>query len=341
MNKSTDKNSVLDHIDLSDYPKELKIESHNDIDYRGSLIAGISIIVLIFTLLSLFLIGRYFDIYPILYILVSFFYILSIIFVIIPQTLISAKFTLRTKSTVFAREWFFNFLLLVLSFIMPIAFFPSSEDYSLGSNLLQVVYWFGMCLFFFQQNCYKRKPLVWNVKMSISSAPIVSVHSIEIKEELDGYSQRPISSEFQELDSLIPSSTNFVNKIEEFCVFLGKRGELIDWCIEESFAILYPRFIIKIPNLFKNPLFYYQLLKKVRLNEELTSVEITLSPPQISININFHDYETLNRETTFHTLCLSIIESVKKSLTAFLNNDLDAAYHELTRGRESDYPWNK
>jgi len=345
MNKSTEKKTVLDHIDLSDYPKELKNEISEDIDYRGSLLVGIQIILIFFTSLILLILNikypviffRY--IYPVFFIFGLFFYILFLIFVLIPQILIFTKITLRTKSTIFAREWLINFQVLVLIGIGLISFFPFSEDYSYGRNWLIVIFNFGIFFLFIQRKSVKRKPLFRDVKMNISQTPIVSVHSIEIKEELDGYSQRPISSDFQLLRRLIRSSSDFKKQLDNFCTFLGKKGELIDWYIEESYAILYPRFAIKFPNLRKNPLFFYHTLRRVRFNEEQTSIELTLFPPQISININFEDYETLNREPTFHTLCLNVLESVKESLIAFLNNDLEAAYNILTRGREIEPPF--
>jgi len=340
MNKETNKETVLDHINYSDYPKELKNESHNGIDYRGSILAGITIVIIILTIPILLILESHFDTIPIILILGFFLNLFVFLFIAIPEILVFAKITFRTKSSVFIREFLIAFQLPLFLCCWLLYILPLSKEYSIIKIPLMVGIILLMFFILLQDNSYKRKPLlIQKVKMGISQVPIVSVHSIEVKEELNGYSQRPISSEFRLLENLISSSSSFAENIEDFCVFLGKKGELIDWCIEDSFAILYPRFIVQRPNIFKNPLFYYQLLKKIRLNEDMTSIEITLSPPQISINIVFQDYETLNRETTFHTLCLHILESVKKSLIAFLNNDPDTAYHELTRGREIEKPF--
>ena len=92
---------------------------------------------------------------------------------------------------------------------------------------------------------------------------------------------------------------------------------------------LYPRFLTWWPTLFFKPLGMIYFLNNVRKRKNLTVVEITYDPPQISIQVSPADYEILSKEVTFHLLGQNVLKKIKESLLAFLNDDRDVAINIL------------
>ena len=263
----------------------------------------------------------------------------TFLLLLIPLISILIKITLRTKCSDFAFQLFIYLQLIPIGILGIADMVLIMEKQSIWEPS---VFWFPLVLFpgllIFQLNRIK-KPIFWNKALNNYKAPIISRQSVQIIEEQDGYSQRPVSLKFQPLKDFIPSPSSFKEQIENYCIFLGRQGELIDWHIEESFAILYPRFLIHAPNLLK-PLEFYQFLRRLFSKRNLTSIEISLSPAQISLNIAFQDYSILNREVTFHILSVNILESVTQSLNAYFHNDLEGAYQKLIGriGEDSSSP---
>jgi hypothetical protein len=99
--------------------------------------------------------------------------------------------------------------------------------------------------------------------------------------------------------------------------------------VTEDRAILYPRFLIRTPNIIKSPLRFINFMKALRSKTNLTSIEISYPTKQMFIKIAFSEYDILNREVTFHALALGILETFKMSLFAFFSNDLKSAYSLL------------
>jgi len=274
MSKSRHKFSYLDEngaYRIPKVPEELKPAINWTELLIGGILIGCLAVVSLFCLLS-----GYFLLLNTLYLMI---WLLIVILIFIPQTWILCIITKRTKSIVFTKDLFINSLIFILlSFgILGILFAYENPSFIWIPFLSQISTTCGLFLIVLKHK-FLNKPLFWDHSIKISQAPIISIHSIEIDEELDGYSQRPISSDFQALENLIPSPSDFKNKLENYCLFLGKKGELIDWHIEESIALIYPRFITQTPVLLK-PLFLYQLLKRLRTKEDITSIEISLSPP--------------------------------------------------------------
>lgn len=318
MNESNNKKSDLITENLHSRPREFKPNIYN------KALLGYLIFYLISATIFLFSRNSVLRSISLLLLLIPF-----LILWAIPLVWILAKIALRTKSYDFAFQFFVYFqsipclIVLTLNFILTEYYFLEySFLHPFGPLVIpQLIFLFGWVWF--------KKPIFWKDNLDKFKAPLISRQSIRINEELDGYSQRSISLKYDSLDDLIQSPFDFKTQLENYCIYLGKKGELIDWHIEESFAILYPRFLILTPNLFKNPLFFFQFLRKLYTKRDLTFFHITCSPPQISINIAFQDYSNLNREVTYRTLCLKVLESVKYSLTAFIEEDYEAAYNWL------------
>ena len=259
----------------------------------------------------------------------------SILF-IIPLVWTFIKVTFRTKSYDFALQLFVYLQTIPITIISIVIFYAllTNELFFWADLSLYLAILLNIHIFIFAFGWRKlKKPIFWNDEMNKFSAPLISRQSIHIIEELDGYSQRSISLKYDSLEDLIQSPFDFKTKLENYCIFLGKKGELIDWHVEESFAILYPRFLVRTPNIIKKPFFFFRFLRKLYTKRDITSLDISCSPSQISINMAFQDYYHLNREPTFHTLCLNVLESVKQSLTAFLKNNYEEAYNELIDGK--------
>jgi hypothetical protein len=317
MNKSNTKKTVLNQKISSKRPNEFKKIYNYKNELLWAILIGIIVAIMLFSRNLLLTFIVFLGFLSALLILIE-----------IPLLWILIRITLHTKCSDFAFQVFIYLQIIPIAILSIVDLASALETQSLWTPS---AFWVPIVLFpgiiVFQLSRIK-KPIFGDGDLSNYTAPLISRRSVETYEELDGYSQRSISSEFQSLEDLIPSPSHFKEQLENYCIFLGKQGELIDWHIEESFAILYPRFLINAPNLLK-PLKFWQFLRRLHTKKNMTSIEISLSPAQISLNIAFHDYNILNREVTFHTLSLNVLESVKQSLTAYFHNDLEAAHQKM------------
>lgn len=158
---------------------------------------------------------------------------------------------------------------------------------------------------------------------------ILSSQATKIDSTEDGYSQRPLFSEFNVLASGVQSVEEFQRLGTDYAKFLGKKGLIIYWEMTNAAIKLYPRFLTWWPTLFFKPLGMIYFLNNVRKRKNLTVVEITYDPPQISIQVSPADYEILSKEVTFHLLGQNVLKKIKESLLAFLNDDRDVAINIL------------
>ena len=252
-----------------------------------------------------------------------------VILIAIPLIWILVKITIRTKNFDFAFQAF------VYSQTVMVIFIAATRDIPLFENqlnsiklLVDLIIYLAPLAFFIQIRMF-RKSILRNDEINVKNASIVLSQSLQIEEEQNGFSERPIFTQYQELEALISSPTDFKTQFEKYCVFMGKKGELIDWHVTEDRAILYPRFLIRSPNIIKSPFRFINFMKAVRSKTDLTTIEISYSTKQIFIKVAFSDYNVLNREVTFHSLALSILETLKLSANAFFSNDLESAYSLL------------
>jgi len=179
-----------------------------------------------------------------------------------------------------------------------------------------------------------RQPLLLNdadVSRNVSEtkSTIISLSALEIESIEDGYSQRALFLEVNALANLVTSLKDFRSRVIDYASFLGKKGVIIDWKITDNSIRLFPRFLVPRGRSLTDCWGMWQLLNSVRKLKNLTELEITYSPPQISIQVAPNDYEMLAREVTFHFLGLNVLNRVGQSLIAFLNDDREAAYNLL------------
>ncbi len=158
---------------------------------------------------------------------------------------------------------------------------------------------------------------------------ILSSQATKIDSTENGYSQKALFSEFNRLASGVQSVKEFQILGTAYAKFLGKKGLIIYWEITNAAIKLYPRFLIWWPSLLFNPLGMIYFLNNIRKRKNLTVVEITYDPPQISIQVSPADYEILAKDVTFHLLGQKVLKKIKESLLAFLNDDQEVAYNTL------------
>ena len=303
---------------------------------RDFLIILIFILALITPFAILFIVGkRYLELVLMIYIIL----IISIwIFILltncVPLLWMLFKFTHRTKNW----NFFFQFIvytqyytslltitavysLLSLNMINFDVFAVLSLIVILSFLLLIVEFWFI------------RQPLLlrdadFSRNVSKTQSTIISLSALEIESIEDGYSQRALSLEVNALTNLVTSLKDFRSRVLDYASFLGKKGVIIDWKITDNSIKLFPRFLVGW-RLSRNCWRMWQLLNNVRKLKNLTELEITYSPPQISIHVAPNDYEMLAREVTFHFLGLNVLNRVGQSLLAFLNDDHVVAHNLL------------
>jgi len=260
-----------------------------------------------------------------LFIFVTFVDIFLLIFMLIPFLWILIKVTYRTRNRSFAFQMF-NYLqfTLICTIIHPVSYWLSFEKGQWDPRF-QGFFWLS-CSSFFVLKYFFRNPLFWDEELTYRSSTLLSHQALNIDSEQDGYSPRPLFSDFHIITEFISSAVEFHVQLEKYARFLGKKGVIIDWYIDDTSAILYPRFLIKFQLKFW---LLYQFLNRFRMKRNLTTIEISFSPPQLSIRVSPEDYTILAREVTFHSLGQHILGRVQQSLLAFFNNDLNMAYMAL------------
>jgi len=276
-------------------------------------------------LMSLFLdFFTFLDFSTSLFIFLTFAAIFSLIFILFPYLWILIKVTYRTKNRSFAFQMF-NYLqfTIICMIIYPVSYWLSFEKGQWDPRF-QLFFWLSNSSFFVLR-LFHRNPLFWDV-LTYRNSTLLSHQALHIDSEQDGYSQRPLFSVFPIMTEFISSPVEFHVQLEKYARFLGKKGVIIDWYIDDTSAILYPRFLIKFQLKFW---LIYQFLNRFRMRRNLTTIEISFSPPQLSIRVSPEDYKILAREVTFHSLGQHILGRVQQSLLAFFNNDLNITYMAL------------
>ncbi len=251
--------------------------------------------------------------------------IFLLIFMLFPFLWILIKVTYRTRNRNFAFQMF-NYLqfTLICTIIYPVSYWLSFEKGQIDPRI-PTLFFLSISIFFVLRLFY-RNPLFWDEELIYRSSTLLSHQALHIDSEQDGYSQRPLFSVFPIMTEFISSPVEFQVQLEKYARFLGKKGVIVDWDIDETSAILYPRFLIKFVWKFW---LIYQFLNRFRMKRNLTTIEISFSPPQLSIRVSPEDYKILAREVTFHSLGQHILGRVQQSLLAFFNNDLNMTYMAL------------
>ena len=121
--------------------------------------------------------------------------------------------------------------------------------------------------------------------------------------------------------------------MENYCKFLARKGELISWTITEKNAILNPRVLMSKSNFILGLRSSYKLLVSIYTKQDLTSINIDYNTGEISLFLNYNDYEPLS-DVTYHLLALQVLDRFKESILAFTQQNLEATYSKL-------FPLNK
>lgn len=268
-------------------------------------------------------------------ILIIIFWIFIILTGIVPLLWMLFKFAYRTKNwnfifqfIVYTQLYTFFFVISALSLLLLLNMINS--DVFTVLNLIVVLSSLPLVVEF----RFIRQPLLLNdadVSRNVSEtkSTIISLSALEIESIEDGYSQRALFLEVNALANLVTSLKDFRSRVIDYASFLGKKGVIIDWKITDNSIRLFPRFLVPRGRSLTDCWGMWQLLNNVRKLKNLTELEITYSPPQISIQVAPNDYEMLAREVTFHFLGLNVLNRVGQSLIAFLNDDREAAYNLL------------
>ena len=259
-----------------------------------------------------------------LFIFFTFLAIFLLIFMLFPFLWILIKVTYRTKNRSFAFQMG-NYLqfTLICTIIYPVSYWLSFEKGQVDPRF-QTLYFLSYSIFFVLK-LFHRNILLWD-ELTYKDSTLLSHQALYIDSEQNGYSQRPLFSFFPIMTEFISSPVEFHVQLEKYARFLGKKGVIIDWDIDDTSAILYPRFLIKFHLKFW---LIYQFLNRFRMKRNLTTIEISFSPPKISIRVSPEDYKILAREVTFHSLGQHILGRLQQSLLAFFNNDLNMTYMAL------------
>lgn len=320
------------------FTPEFKLFPEN-LKKRGYLL----ILLLIFEILLFFVQLNYPEFTPLFYFFsISFILVSNVyLYVLICIPLIWMLFiiTRRTKSWIFGIQIIVYVQVAIVFFIYQIItvapnYFPIVRSFLsavFSIPLLGIISIYYPLLVFVELFLIRHPLFTTGIKEThyFGKSTIISSQATKIDSTEDGYSQRPLFSEFNGLASCVQSVEEFQSVGTDYAKFLGKKGLIIYWEITNAAIKLYPRFLTWWPSLLFNPLGMIYFLNNVRKRKNLTVVEITYDPPQISIQVSPADYEILAKEVTFHLLGQNVLKKVKESLLAFLNDDQDVAYNLL------------
>ena len=148
-----------------------------------------------------------------------------------------------------------------------------------------------------------------------------------INSYLDGYSQRPFSTDSGGLKNKLRNSpdSNFRKSADEFAKTMGKELIFMDWEISSNGAVFYP--IVSPVSQFY--LMFYRLRKSklswIKLNREGT----------IAVFVSKGDYDRILEEVTYHTLCQNIAEKFEKSFIEFAKGNKENSI-KILRGDENE-----
>ena len=254
--------------------------------------------------------------------------------ILLPLIWILIKITIRTKNFDFGFQVFVYLQVVFYMFLASAKLGLLFENQPTNIKLLLDLIFYGMPLVLIGQTRLFKKSIFRNEWHPTTNASIILRQSLQVEEEHNGFSERPIFTEFQELEKYISSPTEFKTQFEKYCCLMGKMGELVDWDVTEDRVNLYPRFLIHSPNILKAPLQFINFIKAISSKTGLTTIEISYPSKQMMIKVAFGEYDILNREVTFHILALNILESLKKSLLAFFANDPESAFSMLIKTSE-------
>jgi len=175
-----------------------------------------------------------------------------------------------------------------------------------------------------------KKPLLtWGYLLEKYQETILTSQALAIIESEDGHSDRPFFQSFNELGEHITISQNFKPKLGDYVKFLGRKGELIGWKIDETKVILFPRFFMRgSESVVQSMKIYFQTFAKILLLKGLTTIKIDYKRKEISLQVSEDDYHILG-EVTYHLLGEKIIINFKESVIAFLQEEPDKALELL------------
>ncbi|MFX0208248.1 MAG: hypothetical protein ACFFDT_19845 [Candidatus Hodarchaeota archaeon] len=293
------------------------------------------ILLPIITLAILIIGGRYGyfqELATILIILIVSLWIFLLVTNVIPHLLILFRITVRTKNKNFC-----------LQFVAYTHYYVSLLGFGVGPflanlniiNLLSLASLFIIStLVLLVEFKFIQQPLLLiftdvSKRASKTRSTILSSVALTIDSIEDGYSQRALSLGLKALTNLVSSFEDFMDLGKVYIRFLANKGVIIDWEITDNAIKLYPRFLIPASSILTNWGRKWQLLVNLRKRKNLTKLEITYDPPQITIQVAPNDYEMLAKEITFHFLGLNVLNRVGQSLIAFVNDDREAAYNLL------------
>ena len=176
------------------------------------------------------------------------------------------------------------------------------------------------------------KPIFIN---SVRNDPFYNYFSIllsqpifEISKYQDGYTQRPIHSEFNKLKQYFSTKEEFSREISEYLHFLANKGELFGWKSNDSSFRIYPRGLTPRNFNISSPYSLYRFFYRLITFTGLTYLNIDWESQEISIHIAKDDYVNL-MDVTFHMLGELVLKRFKMSIKHFAEDRKMESYYTL------------
>lgn len=287
----------------------------------------ISIFLITMALIILLLTGSpvqgYIQAYEIFLISVAVLAMIFYLLVIIPIIIVTFVSYKRTTYIGFLIEFFITAQLLILPALTIILLLNGQVLYAM----------FTFFLIFIGKLEYKfvKKPLIWGINLFgyeknvfSGGSDIVAKQSLYVDEFKDGYSNRPMFTNINEILNNSSNEQQIITDLEYFAKFLGSNGDIIGYSINERVMKLYLRTtLIQAVNFY---LIKSQIKRAIQIikKEDLTSITINFTEGEMNLYLNREDYEFLG-ELTYQKLSRRILDQFKISLGEFFDNNYDKA----------------
>ena len=160
------------------------------------------------------------------------------------------------------------------------------------------------------------------------SSTLLTQQSMQIPENLDGYSQRPMYIKFESLENISKNKEEFNAITLNYIKFLSSKNEIIGWKFDSETIRLYPRVLMGEVNMGLGIRYIWSSLFKILRKKGLTSIIIDYKQKELSIKIAEQDYELLN-DVTYHILGKLVLEKFRESMLLFNEGDLEKSYKIL------------
>lgn len=239
--------------------------------------------------------------------------------ILAPNVILYLIVTMRTKSL----DFFYRLASIILFYVFCLlSIFTFTNRYHIAVILMVS---FVLMVSLVLMKLSKKPLLTWGYLLEKYQETILTSQALAIIESKDGHSDRPFFQSFNELGEHITISQNFKPKLGDYVKFLGRKGELIGWKIDETKVILFPRFFMRgSESVVQSMKIFFQTFANILFLKGLTTVTIDYKRKEISLQVSEDDYHVLG-EATYHLLGEKIIINFKESVIAFLQEEPDKA----------------